>query len=236
MDLLKALRRTTILTTAALLALGATEAGAAVNTDVVGHISASVQGALNVAEAFAVRFGNMSIACTGACSGGATLTLTPLGGRTTTVAGGGGADTITLLHGGGTADGAGGLGATGTGAQAPGIYNITGGIAAATVYVSFADPSGNIIDPTYYPSNNTTLTGPGGTTFTVDTFTFQTSDKTTGYNGVAEAPTINGESLMLDGSGNATIIVGAKLYTVAAANDATHPGQYTGTFNLMVTY
>jgi hypothetical protein len=233
MDLLKALRRTTILTTAALLALGATEAGAAVDTDVVGHISASVQGTLNVAEAYAVRFGNMSVACNTGCLGTATLILTPLGGRQ--ISNVAMHDAFTLLTGGGTSDtNGGGHSASGTGAQAPGIYNITGGIDAATVYVSFADPNGNIIDPTYYPNNNTPLTGPGGASFTVDTFTFQTSDKTTGYSGTAEAPTIYGESLALDASGNATLLVGATLHTVSAG--VYTAGQYTGTFNLMVSY
>ena len=59
MDLLKALKKTTILSGMALLALGATEAKAANQTAILGHISASVVGDLTVKEVSAINFGNM---------------------------------------------------------------------------------------------------------------------------------------------------------------------------------
>ena len=72
-------------------------------------------------------------------------------------------------------------------------------------------------------------------TFTVDKFTFETDTQTTGYvQQAASVEDIYGTSVPMVG-GTAKIRVGATLHTsvTAAAYD---PGQYTGTFNLMVSY
>jgi hypothetical protein len=241
MDLLKALQRTTLLTTAAVFALGATEAGAADNVATLGHISASVQGTMAIAETSSMNFGNFTFGAGGAacspCSGDATLVLSDSGLRTTPNAG---TDHIVLLYG---ADAApvGDVGQTGsnkeTGAQRPGFFAITGAT-ATTMYVSFADNTGAIIDSSYdpstHPGNAVTMTGPVPGSFTVDKFTFETDTGAGGYTQAAPGVTdIYGTSVLLTGA-TATLRVGGTLHTVATKSPTV--GHYTGTYYVMVSY
>src|ERR1019366_5597220 len=183
MDLLKALKRTTILSAAvsavAVLALGATQAQAdsTVGGDVLGHISAIVVGPLTVAENQAINFGNFGVICAipAACvADAASILLTDQGTRTIT-----GTD-ITLIN---TGAAGGVLDGTNheTGSQSPGFYTIVSGMGGTeSVYVSFADTAGNIIDDGFvnHPNNRATITGPGiARTSTVDKFSFETDSQ-----------------------------------------------------------
>lgn len=212
---MKGLQKTLMASTVIVVALGAAPAkavtsnqdfghcvGAQPGNDCVttnGHISASVVGTLSINEMRAVSFGNFAVTCTGACSGGATLVLSPTGVRTATAGGG---DAIVLLHGANATGGsAGGAGSLETGSQSPGHYTVSASVEAAAttqVYISFADNLGNIIDacspngstggayggtwsPTpgtcdnYHPGAKVTLNGPAGNAFTVDSFVFNES-------------------------------------------------------------
>jgi hypothetical protein len=239
MDLLKALKRTTIISTAALLALGATEARAD-NVAALGHISASVQGTLAIAETSSMNFGNFSLSA-GPDTGTATIVLTEAGTRTAATTG---ADTITLLNG-----ASGMVGNHETGAQRPGFFAISGGTGGgSTVYVSFADNTGNIIDSSYdpvtHPGNYVALDGGIGPVlgaFWVDKFTFATD---TGTNGGAEggggytqdsahATDIYGSKVVLAGT-TTTLRVGGTLHTVSGKTPL--QGHYQGTYYVMVSY
>lgn len=242
MDLLKALKQTTIASAVGLLALGATEASAALDTSVLGHIGASVQGTLGVTETSAIRFGNFSVGgdCATACAGDANIVLSNQGNRVRT----NGDDEITLLVGvddtsghdaAGIADGAN----LGTGGQAPGFYNITNGDTLTNVYVSFSNNSGALMDASH-PNNYVSLTGPAGAdTFRVQNFTWEEDDgaatgpSSSGYTGTGTDVTdIYGKYVVCGATCN--IRVGATLYTVAGKTPT--PGKYTGTFYLMVSY
>ena len=231
MDLLKALKRTTIIAGAAVLALGATQARAADTVDVVGHINASVTGTLAVTELSAVNFGNMAINVAGAAGDGV-IVLGTDGSRTLTT----GTDALTLLHGAGINDPSG----LATGAQAPGFYTVANGSesATATVYISFANEFGAIMD-TNHPNNYATITK-GGAHFHVNQFNFAVNNagglgpSSSGYTDIAALPPdTQGTPLALSGH-SATFRVGATLKTVAT--DTYVPGLYTGTFNVMVSY
>lgn len=227
MDPVKALKRAVILSAVVLLAPGVTTAGA--STTVTGHMSASVVGALNVTEVMAINFGNFAIACThNVCDTASSIVLSDQGTRTATSLG---ADTIGLLNGGGVT-----TGNVETGAQQPGFYTINaGGEGSGTqnIYVSFTDINGNIIDINH-PANHVILSGPVPNAFTVDTFTFESDTGTTGY--VQQNPAtldIYGYYVPLV-NGNVTIRVGATLHTAAVTTPI--PGQYTGTFNILVSF
>ncbi len=238
MDLLKALKRTTILSAAAVLAFGATQARAAAGVSVLGHISASVQGTLQVTEAGIMNFGNFTISCGSNCTPAADyMVLSDKGQRTVTD----GTGLITPLNnnvgGNGVANGT----PQETGAQEPGFFTILQSDAATEeVYVTFADNAGNIIDANH-PSNKVTLTAPpgGGPTFTVDSFTFEGDDGTTGYvtkanDGLGQAGF--GTNYVTCSTGtNCPIRVGATLHAATTAATYT-PGKYYGTYFVMVSY
>ncbi|MBU6476098.1 MAG: DUF4402 domain-containing protein [Alphaproteobacteria bacterium] len=234
MDLLKALKRTTIISATAVLALGATQAQAITdNVAVLGHISASVQGTLAVAEAGPMNFGNFAISCNPCSKGGDTIVLSDEGKRTKT-----GSD-ITFMN--GTSASPAGI-ANGTnyetGAQEPGFYTITQSDGIANVYVSFSDSTGAIIDSNH-PNNVVTLTGPTGQTFTVNSFTFETDNTgaAAGSSGYTQAAASTHDSYgnYVPCTTGCTLRVGATLSTsVTAAVYA--PGQYTGTYYVMVSY
>ena len=236
MDLLKALKRTTIISGTALLAFAATDAHAQVDTSALGHISASLQGTLAVVEAGPMRFGNFAVDNCAPCTGDATLTLSPAGGRTTPNAG---TDDINLLVG-TDADGGGaldsvvtdGVGGLGTGAQSPGFDTITNGDGITNVYLSFANSSGQIIDANH-PDNLVTLSGPVVGAFTVDAFTFAEDDETTGYVDAAGGGT-DSYGQYVACAASCTVRVGATLSTVAGTTPT--PGKYIGTYYVMVSY
>ena len=221
--------RAAIISAAALLALGATQADAQVSGP--GHISASVIGALNINEVSTIRFGNFAISCAGGtCDALSSIVLSDQGTRTETSAG---TDTIMLLN--GTTGIVNGTNQE-TGFQSPGFYTLNaGGEGSGTqhVYVSFADASGNIVDINH-PNNHVYLSGPVANAFTVDTFTFESDTGTTGY--LQQNPSVTdtyGVYIPLV-AGAAIIRVGATLHTAAVATPT--PGQYTGTFNIMASY
>ena len=231
MDLLKALKRTTIISATALLALGATEACAGTdNVAVLGHISASVTGALNVAEISALKFGNYT-------SGGSAGTLTLAADGSLLHTGG-----VTPMFG-ADAPAPHGIGAGAsqeTGSQAPGFYSVTTEGTTTHVYVTFADNLGNIIDPVTHPSNNVILNGPDGatpSTIFVDHFTFAVDDHTTGY-----VPAISGTNPTPDGSYGSYITVAANTATNFRVGAELHDpgssvtGRYVGTYYVMVSY
>jgi len=236
MDLLKALKRTTIISGMGLLALGATQAQASQVVDILGHISATVNAALNITENQALRFGSLHVVCTGgagACAGGGYLDLGYEGDRTTTVVGGDEIDGLTgqgpAADAPGTGFGSGGnTGTTQTGSQAVGVFTISDGsdgVAGAVVYVSFADLNGNIIDngyaTSYYPNNYVTIAGPGGRKFQVDHFAFQDAGTPGAANafttaGTTEADNIYGHPTTLSG-GVAKIEVKGRITTTGGA-------------------
>ncbi len=223
-------RKAVIALTVIILILNAAQANA---VDELGHISASVIGALNITEVLAIKFGNFAISCTnGVCDAASSIVLSDQGMRTETSAG---VDTIILLN------GSGGSGVTNgsnqeTGSQTPGFYSINaGGEGSGTqhIYVSFADANGNIIDINH-PGNHVFLSGPVANAFTVDTFTFESDTGTTGYLQQNQSTAdIYGNYVPLV-NGMATIRVGGTLHTAAVAVPT--PGQYTGTFNIMASY
>ena len=239
MDILKALKNTTIISGVALLALGATEAQAVDTVDAVGHISASLQGTLAVTEVRAINFGNFSIACTGGggsdCTGGATIALSDQGTR---VAAAGGADAFTLLHGaGGVTNGTN----LETGAQTPGLFTIANTDSVSTIYVSFSNSAGAIIDTNHANNYATIAGGTGGTqTFKVASFTFESdSSGAAGPSGsgytqaAASGSDVYGRNINCGAS--CTIRVGATLTSTAQAGGY-GVGRYQGTYNIMVSY
>jgi hypothetical protein len=241
MDILKALKRTTVISATVLFAFTATEAQAILDTSVQGHISASLQGTLGITETSAINFGNFSVGggCATTCAGGATIALDQVGNRIRTNT----ADTITLLV--GTANGANDLAGIadgshlGTGGQAPGFYNITNGDTITNVYVSFSNSVGAIIDASH-PNNYVSLTGPAGAdTFRVAQFVWEsdsaaaTGPSSSGYTATGTDVTDPYGKYVACGA-SCNIRVGATLKTVAGTTPT--PGQYHGTYYVMVSY
>lgn len=214
-----------------LLLSGATPANA---QEALAHITASVVGALNVSELFAIKFGNFAVACTNnICDANSSIVLGDDGTRTVHSSG---ATNLSLFNGtgqGGITNGT----AQETGAQSPGFYNInTGGETpgSGSVYVSFADQNGDLID-TNHPANHVTLSGPLANAFTVDTFTFESDTGTTGYQQLNPSTTDQyGTYVPLPSSGSVNIRVGATLHTTAGPTPP--PGQYAGQFYIMASY
>jgi hypothetical protein len=243
MDLLKALKRTIFISGMGLLALGATEANAASDTSVLGHISASVQGNLEVDETSAINFGNFSVTACAPCAGGvnATVVMDAEGHRTTP--NNAGADKLNLLVGtdsgdGNDDDGIDDTGHFGTGGQAPGFYHITNTDGIANIYVSFANNTGSIIDSNH-PNNYVSLDkGLLTDAFRVDSFVWETDDgSATGPNSGYTA--LAGDTTDIYGkytpcAAGCNIRVGATLHAVAAKTPTA--GQYKGTFYMMVSY
>jgi hypothetical protein len=222
----KALKNAAILSAAIFPLLVTTPADA---QSVLGHMSASVVGALNVSELFPIKFGNFAISCTNnLCDAASSIVLSDQGTRTAHSVG---AATVSLLNGGGVTNGN-----QETGSQSPGFYNInTGGEppGSQNVYVSFSDINGNLIDINH-PANHVSLSGPVANAFTVDTFTFESDTGTSGY--FQQNPSsqdIYGYYVPLV-NGAVTIRVGATLHTAAIPTPP--PGQYTGTFFIMASY
>jgi hypothetical protein len=248
MDLLKVLKRTTIIAGASLLAFGATDAQATDNVAYQGHISASVVGTMAVSEISAINFGNFAAA---ACAAHAApvagtlgtnyIKLSDEGTRTS-------AGCFTLMNGAGSTP----IGvASGTndetGGQTPGFYTISNADGVTNIYVSFADITGDIVDSgggangTYnHPNNYVTLTPDGSTaTFAVNQFTFETdSSAANGTSGYHQGSASTWDSTTLSGNyvacgASCTLRVGALLHPLVAAPAA---GKYTGTFYIMVSY
>jgi hypothetical protein len=246
MDILKALKRTTYLSAAALLAFGATDAQATDTVAYAGHISASVQGTLAVTEINAINFGNFAATGCGTTApvagvaGTDSITLSDKGART--VAG----SCFTLMNG-----ASGKVGQNETGGQTPGFYSISNGDSVTNVYVSFADgATGDIIDSTYgaqgtgsavytHPNNYLKLTGTTANAFAVNEFSFETDDPA-GPNGTSGYVPLHAAAWDAANSGeyvacgaSCTLRVGAKLTPLVAIPA---PGKYTGTFYIMVSY
>ncbi len=174
MDLLKALKRTTILTTAvsvaAMFALGATDARAD-SVSFLAKANASVVGTLGITEVQQLNFGNMSVT---AGSGAATdsVTLAPTGVRTNNQG-----THLTLLDG-ATTGGVTGASNLETGGEVPGVYTIASD-GTDNVYVSFADNTGHLMDP---------LHGTVGTTSSIGTFSVALTKDNGGAPNVAATP------------------------------------------------
>src|SRR5690349_18382942 len=101
---------TSIITGVIFLVAGAAPAGA---QSVLGHISVSVVGALNISEVYPLKFGNLAIVCTNnQCDTASSIVLAVDGTRTAHSAG---SDNIMLLNGGGVGSGS----AQETGSQSP---------------------------------------------------------------------------------------------------------------------
>ena len=196
---------------------GASAAFASDNNAVMAHVSVSVNDPFSIAEVAPVKFGNFVV---GGVIGGAdaNIVMTDVGART---ANNGASTTITLLR--GVSNGVAAL--DDAGAQQPGIYSVAGATATTNVYITFAEPGmpAALIDSSH-PANHATLTGPGGDTFTVDTFTFNS----TGSDAF-------GPYILSDGSGNAMVDVGATLHTTATATTYAD-GAYRGTMDVMASY
>ena len=207
----------------------------------LGHMSASVTSTLNVTERAPLKFGNFSVVCAvpAACTANeASLTVSFSGARSVT------GTAITPLTGAGSTQGV----ATGadqeTGSQQPGFFDILTGEGQQNIYVSFADAAGNIVDNNYdnaHPNNSATLTHVGGLgqTFTVDTFTFDDDDSSTGYvtggTKTADPVAVYGSYITTDAGGAARLRVGATLHTTVTTA-AYEKGRYTGTYYVMVSY
>jgi hypothetical protein len=234
------------------LSLTATSAWADDDVAVIAHVSASVSGNLAIHEISALNFGNMTVTSCTPCAGDAKIVMTDEGTRTLT----NGSDTLVLMN---------GITQTGlasgtnfeTGSQRPGFYDITTtddvtNATTSNVYVSFADITGDIIDTAYdplingggsgqtHPNNYVTLSNPtAGNCFKLNQFTFETDTgaAANGHSGytVASAHTtdIYGSWVPVTG-GQATLRVGGTLTTLAGCTLT--PGQYTGTFYVMVAY
>lgn len=171
-----------------------------------GHDSVSIASAVSLIESQAVRFGNFAVTAPG--GGDAYITLDINGTRT---AHNGVSTTITLLHG----------GVSDLGSQGPGYYRVAGAGSGTQINVSFVDHTGAAITS----GNPVVLTGPvGSDQFYVDTMTFNSDGTNAG-----------GLYIAADGSGNATIRVGATLHTKAGATTYA-PGTYQGTFEILVNY
>ncbi len=186
-------------------ALSARAARATIST-YTGHDYVSVVSTVSVSEQHPVQFGNFTVTSPG--DNGASLTLTYAGARSTAQTG---TTTITLVNG----------GVSDLGAQSQGIYQVSGAVANATIYVTFTDHTGTAISST----NPVVLTGPVGSgTFNVDTMSFNSSGSD-----------VNGPYILADASGNASIQVGATLHTVSGVSTYA-PGTYRGTFDLIISY
>jgi hypothetical protein len=247
MDLLKVLKRTTIIAGASLLAFGATDAQATDNVAYQGHISASVVGTMAVSEISAINFGNF--AATGC-------------GTTAPIAGTLGTDYIRLadegtrtkggcftLMNGANSTPAGVVSGSNdeTGGQSPGFYSISNADGVTNIYVSFADITGDIVDSGgganghyNHPNNYVTLKeGAGAATFGVNEFTFETdASAANGTSGYHQGSASTWDSTDLSGNYVAcgaacTLRVGAKLTPLIAIPPV---GKYVGTFYIMVSY
>ncbi len=238
MDLLKALKRTAIISASvAALALGATQAQAADQTAVLGHISASVVGTLSVTEAGAMNFGNLTVGgCAANCAGDGSIVLSDEGTRTLTA---GASDALGLMYG-ASQSGIAGPSNLETGGQQPGFYTITPDV-ATNVYVSFANSTGAIIDSNH-PNNYVTLSNGAVAPFKVDTFTFESDDTSgagpsgSGYTQLAASTNDSYGNYVACAVTGCTIRVGATLHTIAGAAGPVTAGQYTGTYFVMVSY
>ena len=185
---------------------GLRAAQAGIDATYTGHDSVSVTSALTVSEQHSVNFGNFTVGSPG--DNGASIAMSDTGTRTVsnTLA-----TTITLLNG----------GVSDLGSQGPGFYQVAGATANTNLYGNFTDIGGTAISA----ANPVVLTGPVGSgTFDVDTMTFNQSGSD-----------VNGPYITSDGSGSATIQVGATLHTVTGVSTYA-PGQYRGTFELIVGY
>jgi hypothetical protein len=178
-----------------------------------GHDSVSVSSAVTITEVEAVRFGNFSVFSPG--GGDAYIVLNHTGARTST---NGASTQIVLLY------GASNGGITNAGSQGPGHYLVSHAGASTNMYVSFTDNTGTTVAAC--PSGNSIyLNGPVGSgQFCVDAFTFNASGSDGG-----------GSYITTDGSGNATVRVGATLHTVAGVTSYA-PGTYRGTFEVQISY
>jgi len=174
-----------------------------------GHDGVSVSTAVTVTEEQAVRFGNFSVQSPGGDD--AYIVLDDNGGRTSH----NGASTQIMLLNGGVSD---------MGSQGPGYYLVSHAGASTNLYVTFTDHTGATI--TSCPAGNPIiLYGPVGSgQFCVDSVTFNL----TGTDG-------NGSYITTDGSGNATIRVGATLHTMSGVSTYA-PGTYRGTFEVQISY
>ena len=174
-----------------------------------GHDGVSVSSAVTISEQQAIRFGNFSVTSPGGDD--AYIVLAEDGTRTSH---NGASTQITLLH---------GSGGTDTGSQGPGYYQVAHAGASTNLYVSFTDHAGTAISSC--PGGSSIfLNGPiGSGQFCVDSFTFNLA-----------GTDITGSYVTTDGSGNATIRVGATLHTVSGASYG--PGTYRGTFEVEISY
>jgi hypothetical protein len=171
-----------------------------------GHDSVSISSAVSIGESQAVRFGNFAVTSPG--GNDAYITLDIDGTRT---AHNGASTSITLLNG----------GVSDVGSQGPGYYHVAGAGSGTQLNVSFVDHTGAAITS----GNPVVLTGPvGSDQFFVDSMTFN-SDGTNG----------GGLYIAADGSGNATVRIGATLHTKSGATTYA-PGTYRGTFEILVSY
>jgi hypothetical protein len=171
-----------------------------------GHDSVSVSSAVSIAESQAVRFGNFAVTSPG--GNDAYITLDIDGTRT---AHNGASTTITLLNG----------GVSDLGSQGPGYYRVQGAGSGTQLNIGFVDHTGAAITS----GNPVILTGPvGSDEFHVDTMTFNSDGTNAG-----------GLYIAADGSGNATVRIGATLHTKAGATTYA-PGTYRGTFEILVSY
>lgn len=229
MNILKGLQKTALLSTAlTVLVFGSNQVYALDTVSDVGHVSASVGSLLSIVETTPVKFGNIVVTTTGTGTGDGTVVMTNAGIRTAPNAG---TDQITLLEGADNTV----PGGDDAGAESPGFYAISGATAAAKIYVTFAKTGSAValIDANH-PTNQVTLTCAacaGGTkNFYVDTFTFNKSGTDAVY----------GDYITVDGSGNATVQVGATLHTdptVTGTAATDYPdGAYVGTFDIMASY
>lgn len=232
----KVLRTTAIASAVAALAFGSVQSKAADGVAFLGHMSASVTSTLDVTEVSPLKFGNFSVTCAvpAACTANeASLTLSFSGARSVT------GTAITPLVGASHSGVATGSDQE-TGSQQPGFFDITTGEGQQTIYVTFADENGNIIDNNYdnvHPNNHATLTGPTAQTFTVDTFTFDDDDSSDGYTtgGTKATDPVYGPHITTDAGGLARLRVGATLHTTATTA-AYSAGRYTGNYYVMVSY
>ena len=172
------------------------------------HSNVTIASAVTIVETDPVSFGNFIVEMPG--GGDASIILTPAGGRTSY---NGASTTIALASG--------GYGTSTYGAARPGLYHISGAAANSDIYVAFVQTLGVPIDS----SNPVALTGPAGADeFLVDTFTFNKS-----------GTDATGDYIIADGTGDATLKVGATLHTKAGASS--YPdGTYRGVFGIVASY
>jgi hypothetical protein len=255
MDLLKALKRTTILSAAisvaTLFALGATDAYAVDQVSLLATANASVVGTLGITEVQQLNFGNMAVA-TGTGVATEAVLLTPNGVRTVAHTTG---SLLTLLNGhganGGITEGVGGN--LETGGEVPGVYTITNDGGETNVYVSFATADGHLMDSNHgvlgtastigtysvpLTKDNGGLNASATPAFAVDQFTFATTTAhsiyTAGTASMPDGTTYQGNYVPC--GGGCTIQVGATLHTNTVAALVFPSGRYTGTYQIMVSY